>query len=274
MAHQTWFAALNCSHPAADSHRQLPGGSHEVRGFRTCRRQLGLCNDSRDRPKRPNAFDCLIDREADDAERDRSTVFLDAWLADQRRDNRRELARGRADVIRALGENDLNSSAAAINWETARRAATDNWARQVRTKNQLRDEYVAREKAQHPVLTISQQQQITHLRDPKRLSPEQLSAAGAIRWPSVLRAAEFDQARARLDELFAERARGFSGGGIEIMREVDAVAIEMTKTLEQSESDIPVMAQVDAKKFLAGLRLEAHLRPDAAGNGQVASASK
>jgi hypothetical protein len=183
-------------------------------------------------------------------------------------------ARGRAEVIRALGENDLNSSAAAINWETARRAATDNWARQVRTKNQIRDEYVAREKAQHPTLTTSQQQQITHLRDPKRLSPDQLSAAGAIRWPSVLRAAEFDQARSRLDELFTERARGFSGSAVEIMREVDAVAIEMTNTLEQSDSDIPVMTRVDAKKFLAGLRLEAHLRPDAAGDGQVATASK
>jgi hypothetical protein len=183
-------------------------------------------------------------------------------------------ARGRADVIRALGENDLNSSAAAINWETARRAATDNWARQVRTKNQLRDEYVAREKAQHPVLTISQQQQITRLRDPKRLSTEQLSAAGAIRWPSVLRAAEFEQARSRLEELFAERARGFSGSAVEIMREVDAVAIEMTNALEQSDSDIPVMTRVDAKKFLSGLRLEAHLRPDAAGNGEVATASK
>jgi hypothetical protein len=183
-------------------------------------------------------------------------------------------ARGRADVIRALGENDLNSSAAAINWETARRAATDNWARQVRTKNQIRDEYVARDKAQHPTLTVSQQQQITRLRDPKRLSPEQLSAAGAIRWPSVLRAAEFDQARARLDELFAERARGFSGSAIEIMREVDAIAIEMTNALGESDSDIPVMTRVDAKKFLAGLRLEAHLRPDAASNSQVAVASK
>jgi hypothetical protein len=183
-------------------------------------------------------------------------------------------ARGRADVIRALGENDLNSSAAAINWETARRAATDNWARQVRTKNQLRDEYVAREKAQHPALTNSQQQQITRIRDPKRLSTEQLSAAGAIRWPSILRAAEFDQSRSRLDELFAERARGFSGSAVEIMREVDAVALEMTNTLEQSDSDIPVMTRVDAKKFLAGLRLEAHLRPDAAGDGQVATASK
>lgn len=183
-------------------------------------------------------------------------------------------AHGRADVIRALGENDLNSSAAAINWETARRAATDNWARQVRTKNRIRDEYVAREKAQHPTLTTSQQQQITRLHDPKRLSAEQLSAAGVIRWPSVLRAAEFDQARSRLDELFAERARGFSGSAVEIMREVDAVAIEMTNALEQSDSDIPVMTRVDAKKFLAGLRLEAHLRPDAASNGQVATASK
>jgi hypothetical protein len=183
-------------------------------------------------------------------------------------------ARGRADVIRALGENDLNSSAAAINWEAARRAATDNWANQVRTKNRIRDEYVTREKAEHPTLSPGQQKEISRLHDPKRLSAAQLSAAGVIRWPSALQSAEFDEARSRLDELFAERARGFSASADEITREVDAVVIEMTKALEQSDSDIPVMARVAAKNFLAGLRLEAHLRPDAAGNGQVAAAVK
>jgi hypothetical protein len=180
-------------------------------------------------------------------------------------------AHGRADIIRALGENDLNASAAAINWEAARRAATDNWAYQVRTKNQIRDQYVARERAQHPTLSPVQQQEITHLRDPKRLSASQISAAGVIRWPSALRSAEFDDARSRLDSLFAERAQGYSASADEITREVDAVAIEMTKAVEQSNSDLSVMARVDAKKFLAGLRLEARQRLEPADNGQVAA---
>jgi hypothetical protein len=180
-------------------------------------------------------------------------------------------AHGRADIIRALGENDLNASAAAINWEAARRAATDNWAYQVRTKNQIRDQYVARERAQHPTLSPVQQQEITHLRDPKRISASQISAAGVIRWPSALRSTEFDDARSRLDLLFAERAQGYSASADEITREVDAVAIEMTKAVEQNTSDLPVMARVAAKNFLAGLRLEARQRVEAAGNGQVAA---
>ena len=180
-------------------------------------------------------------------------------------------AHGRADIVRAIGENDLNSSAAAINWEAARRSATDNWAHQVRTKNQIRDEYVARERAQHPTLSPSQQQEITRQRDPKRLSSAQLSAAGVIRWPNALRSAEFDEVRSRLDSLFAERARAFSSSADEIAREVDAVAIEMTKALEQSDKDVPVMARVDAKNFLAALRLEARQRLDSAGNDQVAA---
>jgi hypothetical protein len=183
-------------------------------------------------------------------------------------------AHGRADIIRALGENDLNSSAAAINWEAASRAATENWAYQVRTKNRIRDEYVARERAQHPALSPDQQLEVTHLRDPKRLSASQISAAGVIRWPSALRSAEFDDARSRLDSLFAERAQGCSTSADEITREVDAVAIEMTKAVEQSNSDLPVMARVDAKKFLGGLRLEARQRLEAAGTAQVATIDK
>ncbi len=150
-------------------------------------------------------------------------------------------------------------------------AATDNWAHQVRTKNQIRDEYVARERAQHATLSPSQQQEITRRRDPKRLSSAQLSAAGVIRWPNALRSAEFDEVRSRLDSLFAERARAFSPSSDELTREVDAVAIEMTKALEQSDKDVPVMAGVDAKFFLAALRLEARQRLDSAGNDQVAA---
>ena len=183
-------------------------------------------------------------------------------------------AHGRADIIRALGESDLNSSAAAINWEAARRAATENWAYQVRSKNRIRDEYVARERVHHPTLSPFEQLEVTHLRDPKRLSASQISAAGVIHWPSALRSAEFDDARSRLDSLFAERAKGYSASADEITHEVDAVAVEMTKAVEQSNSDLPVMTRVDAKNFLAGLRLEARQRVGAAGNGQVAAISK
>ena len=181
-------------------------------------------------------------------------------------------ARGQADLMRAAGEQDLKSSLAAKNWEVARKAAIDNWAYQIRTKNEVRDERLARDKAEHPPLSPTQQQYLTRIRDPKRLSPSQLTADGVIHWPSVLKTGEFEAARKQLDALFADRAQG-STPADEVTRKVDAVAIEMTKALEQTTSDIPAMERVNAKNFVASLRFEAHRRP-AAGEEQVAAATK
>jgi hypothetical protein len=181
-------------------------------------------------------------------------------------------ARGQADIMRAAGEADLNSSLAARNWEVAWKAAIDNWAYQIRTKNEIRDERLARDRAEHPPLSPTQQQYLTRIRDPKRLSPSQLTADGVIRWPSVLKSGEFETTRTQLDALFADRAQGATAAD-EITRKVDAVAIEMTKALEQSTSRMPIMDRVNAKSFVASLRYEAHRRP-AAGEEQVAAATK
>jgi hypothetical protein len=74
-------------------------------------------------------------------------------------------ARGRADLMRAAGERDLNSSLAARNWEAARTANIDNWAYQIHTRNEIRDEWIARNRAEH------------RIRDPKRLPASQLTDA-------------------------------------------------------------------------------------------------
>jgi hypothetical protein len=179
-------------------------------------------------------------------------------------------AYGRAAVINALGMADLNSAMAANYWQSARAMANDNWNREVRTNWQIRDDYKARVAAEHPVLTPTQHREITKVRDPKRLSAAELTANGAIRWPAALQGEEFADLRAKLDDLFAERAREFASGNAELARQVDAVAIEMTKALEGTDSDIALMDRVSAKNFLGGLRVEA--RVNAVGiDGQVAS---
>ncbi len=178
-------------------------------------------------------------------------------------------AYGRAAVINALGQANLNSAIAATYWETARQMHADNWNHEVRIKWQVRDDYQARYAAEHPTLSAAQQREITKQRDPKRLSANELTANGTIRWPSALKGDNFADMRTRLDELFAERARGFATGSSELTREVDAVAAEMTNVLEKGNLDIPVMERVAAKNFLGGLRVEARI--GAAGmEGQVA----
>jgi hypothetical protein len=179
-------------------------------------------------------------------------------------------AYGRAAVINALGMADLNHSMAATYWETARTMANDNWNREVRTKWQIRDDYKARVAAEHPAISPTQQREITKLRDPKRLSAADLAANGAIRWPAALAGEEFAELRTRLEGLFAERAREFATSNGELAREVDALAGEMTKLLESTDSDIAVMDRVSAKNFLGGLRVEARINPVGI-DGQVAA---
>ncbi len=184
-------------------------------------------------------------------------------------------ARGAADYIRALGEYDRNRAAAAIDWEAAHDAAIENWKSQVRANWQIRSEHKARELAANPPLTPDQQLALTRARDPKRLSPSELSADGTINWPAALEAAEFASARLRLDELFAERARGVSpAAAAEITRQVDAAAISMARTLADASGDMEPMEQVAVKNFINSLRFEARQTLDVGITAQVAAAKR
>jgi hypothetical protein len=169
-------------------------------------------------------------------------------------------ARGRADAIRALGEYDRNRAAAAIDWEAARDAAIENWKSQVRANWEIREEYKDRELAAHPPMTPEQQIAVTRARDPKRLTPSELSADGTINWPAALQAAEFESARSRLEGLFAERARGVSPAAASaIARQVDAQAIAMAQTLAGMSGGMDPLEQVAVGNFINSLRLEARL---------------
>lgn len=179
---------------------------------------------------------------------------------------------GNAIWIEAVGLYDLYSSLAANNWESARNAATDNWAYRIHTWWQIRDERKARDRGEHPPRTYNEQLAITRMRDPKRLSPSQLSAVGEIHWPYVLQSSDFAARREQLEALFAEQARR-SDSADELPRQIDAVAIGMKKALDQAPGENRDVGQI-AKNFLDSLRLEARLRQREARIGQLAAASR
>jgi hypothetical protein len=157
------------------------------------------------------------------------------------------IAPGRAPLKWMRGEQwEIAKADAAKRWETARKAAIYRWAYQI---------------------------QKTPIRDPKRLSASQLTAAGVIRWPRALQSPEFDATRTELDKLFAERAQGSTLAADELTRKIDSAATEMAKTLQESGADIPVMDRVNAKNFAAALRYEANVRP-VSGEKQPAAATK
>jgi hypothetical protein len=163
-----------------------------------------------------------------------------------------------ADAVRAAGEYQRSIAAAEIDWATARRMAIDNWAYGIRQRQEIRHEAVARELAEHPRLTPEQQREITRMRDPKRLPVSQLSSQGIIAWPSTLEAAEFSAARSRLDDLFAERARGLSSSAAaENVRRIDESARELLAALANCGDRTSISEQVSARNFVGALRFEA-----------------
>jgi hypothetical protein len=183
--------------------------------------------------------------------------------------------RGRADVIRALGEFDRNRAAAAIDWEAARDAAIENWMAQVRANWEIHEEYKDRELAAHPPMTPEQQIAVTRARDPKRLSPSELSADGTINWPVALQAAEFESTRSRLEALFTKRARGVSPTAASaIARQVDAQAIAMAQTLAGTSGGMDPLEQVAIGNFINSLRLEARQPVDAGIAAHVAAVKR
>jgi hypothetical protein len=179
---------------------------------------------------------------------------------------------GNAIWIEAVGVYNLYSSIAASYWESARHAAIDNWAYRIRTWYQIRDGRKARDRAEHPLRTSEQQRAITQMRDPPRLSGSQLSAAGGIRWPEILQAAEFAEGRQQLEAMFAQSARWLENAD-ELAGEIDAAAIGMKKALDQSPGASPHLVR-SADKFLDSLRLEARLRSRGSGRGQLAAANR
>ena len=183
--------------------------------------------------------------------------------------------RGWADAVRAKGEYARNVAAAQIDAETSRQMAIANRALEVRTHRAIRDEYVAREMAAHPPMTASAQRQVTRLRDPKRLTVAQLSPAGVVAWPASLQVGAFDSSRARLDALFAERARALSSDAcLEVAGQIETEAAGLLTQLAAA-GDIPVMARVNAKNFINSLRFEARQpRSEPATTQQVAEAKR
>ncbi len=166
--------------------------------------------------------------------------------------------RGWADAVRAAGEYQREIAAAEIDAETARRMDIDNWAYGLRQWREIRREARARELAEHPPLTPEQQREITRMRDPKRLPVSQLSPEGIIAWPSPLHGGEFRVARSRLDDLFAERARGLSpSAAAENVRRIDESARELLAALADCRDTTSVWEQVSARNFVGALRFEA-----------------
>jgi hypothetical protein len=170
-------------------------------------------------------------------------------------------ARGLAAVIRAQGDYNLATSAAAVNWSVARHREIENDKAWVTTYFEMRDfnrehrEAEIRRQRGNPADYVRLVQKAA----PKPLTNRQLDAVtGQIRWPMLLTAADFAQQRAVLEKAFAARAYHGVLGAEEFLNAVRTID-EMSGILADQIASVPPQAYIESRAFLRSLAYEARM---------------
>jgi hypothetical protein len=169
------------------------------------------------------------------------------------------IGRGIGEVIRAQGEYNLSTSAAAVNFSEARRREIENDKLWVQTyfdtreiNRQARDAEIKRERG-NPEDWIRYAQ----AGRPKLLSNSELDAVtGKIRWPLLLTGTEYSTQRAELEKVFANRA--YHGMvSLDGLYEVNDLTDGMLSGLRSQIHDVPSDQYLEARRFLENLAYEA-----------------
>ena len=167
--------------------------------------------------------------------------------------------RGLGDVIRSVGDYNLSTSEAAVNFSEARRRQIENNKLWVQTYFEMRD---INRQAMVAELTKKRGNPEDWIRyaaagKPRPLTNSELDAVtGKIRWPLLLTGAEYAIQRAALERIFADRAyHGMIGAdGYKLaMQATD----DMLASLRMQIRELPPDQFIEARKFLQSLVYEA-----------------
>jgi hypothetical protein len=173
--------------------------------------------------------------------------------------------RGKAAVIDAVGVFRVNDAQAAILREQARALDRENDLAQVaafHTRLDLARQAREAERARRAAAAAegkaikAARQAVVHAAA-YQLSPAELNVAtGEIAWPAVLGAARFAAERARIEELFARRAR--YGADEATAVEIGRISEELARALREEISLVPRSEYFAAQRFLLGLKFAAN----------------
>lgn len=167
--------------------------------------------------------------------------------------------RGQAARIEAQGRFNYDTSAAAINLQSAYEQALDNDRKKAETyfeKRQLNDSYRAAARARRP--TREQIERISQNNLPDRLDPRNYNAeTGEINWPNTLNKPRYDEHRERFDDLFAARTPENSGVGSQSYREVRDAYQALRAELSREARDLSADEYSISRNFVDALHYEA-----------------
>jgi hypothetical protein len=170
--------------------------------------------------------------------------------------------RGWADVGRAIGELNYNTSLAMINREEAIRRRIKNRKQFVQTyfdvKNINYQERFGKNQEDRP--TQEDLARYSEEKLPERLpSHEYHRVLGKVNWPHVLRDEAFAEERAGIDRAVAARTIDNSGVGSETCKVIQYYAQQMEAKLRDRVSQLSGSESIAARKFLKGLHYEAQM---------------
>ena len=166
---------------------------------------------------------------------------------------------GLGEAIRAEGEYNLNTSAAAINLAEAQRREIENrklWTNTYFEMRRINEAYRHPPRPQVPAETWAR---LARDAAPDRVPNHMLDPVnGAIIWPSALQGTEFTPERDVLEQMFSQRAMSHGAIGVEghatIRKAVDAALAKLRAQIRQ----IDTRNYLEARNFLNSLRFEAN----------------
>jgi hypothetical protein len=163
-----------------------------------------------------------------------------------------------ADVVRSAGSYNRDTAAAEVLDQKARSMAIDNYDDAVRTYFDIRQLNRRERNAERgPMPTQADAYRYSQSRVPERVSVAALDRqTGVIHWPAALMAPEFDEHRARLEQVFQGRSYYNSGIASQSYLEIRDEANRMLATLESRVAEMDPTAYIQAKKFVIGLGYE------------------
>jgi len=168
-------------------------------------------------------------------------------------------SRGLGNVISAKGDYNLNTSQAAINMTQAQSNEIQNrqqWTNAYFDMRKVNRANRAEERGRQP--TMEDAVRYAQMGKPKRLSPSEMdNITGKITWPKLLRIDQFEDQRAKLDELFEKRAR--YGITFEDQMALREATNDMVAELKTKIRDLPPYDYANAKRFLESLAYEGQL---------------
>jgi len=167
--------------------------------------------------------------------------------------------RGWADVTRAAGEYNHNSSLANIYQQEANRRAILNKRLYTQTYFEIKEvNRQAREKTRGKRVTQQQVTKFNQSRLPARLTAHEYHIATRnLRWPPVLKDDLFAPERTAIDKAMGARTPDDSGLGTASQREIKQLAIKIEDKIRDLGNQLSSSERIAARKFLKSLAYEA-----------------